>query len=194
LEFKNFGGKMNTKFSISGKVMKGIEWALMLVFGFLVVREIDPVWLLNTEIFMPVVLPVSTALYVIYIVLITAGTVLITIFLLVLGIGGSSEVFVKAMLKDMTTEKIEKLKIEQRVWTRIRSIIEDIFIVYFSWALGKHYLAILAVIVAIESRWFCGIWNQLADKLKVRFYDDLQKEVAKKEKEEFEMEHRNDLL
>jgi hypothetical protein len=185
---------MNLKFGISANVMKGIEWALIFVFGFLVIREMNPVWLLNTEIFMPVALPVSTALYVIYTVLITAGMVIITIMLLVFGIGGNSEVLIKAMLKDMTIEKIEKLKIEQRGWIRVRTVIEDILIIYLSWALGKHYLAILAVIITIESRWFYGIWNQLADKMKIRFYDDLQKEVAKKEKEEFERDHQNDLL
>jgi hypothetical protein len=186
--------KMNPKFGISAKVMKGIEWALILVFGFLVIREMNPVWLLNTEIFMPVVLPVSTALYVIYTVLITIGMVFVTIILLVFGIGSNSEALIKAMLKDMTIEKIEKLKIKQSRWLHVRSTIEDILIVYFSWALGKHYLAILAVIITIESRWLYGVWNQLADKLKVRFYDDLQKEVAKKEKEEFERDHQNDLL
>jgi hypothetical protein len=58
-------------------------------------------------------------------------------------------------------------------------VIEDILMVYFSWTLGKHYLAILMVIAAIESRWFIGVWNQIADKLKTQLYDKLQEEVSK---------------
>jgi hypothetical protein len=156
----------------------------MFIFGFLVIRKMNPVWLLNTEIFMPVALPVSTAIYIIYTVLITAGMVIITIMLLILGIGGNSETFIKLMLKNMTTDKIENLKIQQPGWVWVRSTIEDILIVYFSWTLDKHYLAILAVIVTIESMWFYGVWNQLADRLKIRFYEDLQKSEGKGEESE----------
>jgi hypothetical protein len=175
-------------------MMKGIEWALLLVFGFLVIRETNPVWLSNTEMFMPAVFPISTALYIIYVVLMTVAMIFITIVLLILGFGGNSETLIESMLKDMTTDKIENLKIKLNAWTRARIVIEDIILVYFSWVLGKHYLSILLVVLVIESRWFYGVWNQLADKLKIQFYDDLQKELAKKERAEFENEHQSDLL
>jgi hypothetical protein len=174
--------------------MKGIEWALLLVFGFLVIRETNPVWLSNTEMFMPAVFPISTALYIIYVVLMTVAMIFITIFLLILGFGGNSETLIKSMLKDMTTDKIEKLKMNQNGLIHVRGIIEDIFMAYFSWVLGKHYLAVLVILIAIEAKWIYGVWNSLVDKLKNRFYDDLQKEVAKKERAEFEKEHQSDLL
>jgi hypothetical protein len=170
---------MNPKLNSSSKMMKGIEWTLTFAFGFMVIRGMNPVWIINTEIFMPAVLPLSKALYIIYTVLLTGFVSIIAILLLVFGIGGCSELFTESMLKDMTTDKIEKLKIKFGVWIRIRSIIEDILLVYFSWTLDKHYLAILIIISAMESRWFLSVWNQLADRLKVKFYDDLQKEETK---------------
>jgi hypothetical protein len=185
---------MNPKLGNSSKVIKGVEWALLFFFGFLVIREMNPMWVSNTVMFMPVAIPVSTALYIIYNVLITGFTVVITILILIFGLSGNSEKLIESMLKDITTEKIEKLRIKQSGWLWVRSVIEDILMVYFSWTLGKHYLAILMVIVAIESRWFIGVWNQIADKLKTRFYKELQEEIGKKEKAEFENDHLNDLL
>jgi hypothetical protein len=180
---------MNPKLGTSSKVMKGVEWALLFFFGFLVIREMNPSWLSNTEIFMPAALPISTALYIIYTVLITGFTVVITILLLLFGLGGNSEKLLSSMLKDMTVDKVEKLIIKRSGWVLVRSIIEDIFMVYFSWVLDKHYLAILMVIIAVESRWFIGVWNQIADKLKIRFYDILQKEAAEREKAESKKDH-----
>jgi hypothetical protein len=185
---------MNYKFGISLKMMQGIEWALIFVFGFMVIRKMNPVWLLNTEIFMPVAFSASTALYTIYTVLITGFLVIITILFLISGIVCCSEVFIKSMLKDMTTDKIEKLKIKRGRIQIFRSIIEDILLIYFSWVLEKYYLSILMAITAIESRWLLGVYNQIADTMKVRFYDDLQKEVAEAERAEFENDPRNDLF
>jgi hypothetical protein len=138
---------------------------------------------------MPVALPILTALYIIYTVLITGFTVLITILLLLFGLGGNSEKLLSSILKDMTIDKVEKLRIKQPGWILVRSVIEDILMVYFSWVLDKHYLAILTVITVVESRWFIGAWNQIADKLKIRFYDNLQKESAERDKAESEKDH-----
>jgi hypothetical protein len=185
---------MKVRLITSLQAMKSIEWTLLLLSGFLVIREMNSVWLLSTEIFMPIVVPVSTALYIIYTVLLTGATVLVAILFLICEIGINSEKCIDIFLKDMTTDKIESLKIEQPIWVQIRVIIEDILIVYFSWTLGRHYLAILAVIANIESRWFLIEWSKIVDKLKNRFYSDLQKEVAAREKAEFEKEHESDLL
>jgi hypothetical protein len=189
LKFKFLRMKMNPKLDTSLNVMKSIERTLLIFFGFLVIRKINPAWLSNTEIFMPVALLISTALYIIYTVLLTGLTVLLTILLLICGIGGNSEKFIELSLKDMTIDKIESLKIEWSIGVRIRIAIEDILMVYFSWMLDKHYLAILVVITIVESRWFLSVLSQIADKLKTRFYNNLQKEAGKKERVEFEKDY-----
>jgi hypothetical protein len=179
---KQRSGMMNVKLNFSTKAMKGIERALLLVFGFLVVRQTNPEWLAGTEMLMPVALPLSTALYIVYTIITTAFMVIISILLLVFGLGGNSDNFIKSMLTGMTTESMEKCRIKFRLWVHVRSVLEDVLMVYFSWVLGKRYLAILMVLMAVESRWFYGVWNQLIDKMEVRFYADLKKETSEKEK------------
>jgi predicted outer membrane lipoprotein len=145
--------------------ISGLEYSLLVLFGFLTVREFFPELKTTTDLFMPLILPVSEAVRIIYTFIATLFFILTGIFILTLLAAKSSPEGIKKLFKNAKEDSPEVPLIKPS--HIFKAVVIDTLMIYFSWFLGHHYFSVLVAMSFGMTRAFASVYTSVYKEWKI---------------------------